>query len=544
MPAPVPPNLEEPRRVSNAYIPVFMLRHIRAWIVLILIYVLPPILRGEAREAAITTESGFSISFLSLVFIAAGGIVGIILLFSFLSYRRIRWYIAGTDVRIQKGILRRVDKRIPISKIQSIDMTESLPERIFRVATIKIDTPGGEGDDGKIPCVSKQTAAVFRDRIFQIKHTGAESTGGISPAMPAMPTASAGFAGSDNTIYRLPVKNLILTGISNAKTIVFAFIIMSAASQFSDVISDLFLHGSNVYDDIGDYIVHLALPVIVLLAAAFFLISWAISVLAVMASNYGFTVRNAGVKIEVEKGLLSHKTISIEKNRIQDVRIRQGFIRRLIGYAEICVTTATLNMKTRSDSRNSDEVLGITTIHPFIPLKEADYFLRRLLPEFDGAPTDFEALPKRADFRYMRRYFLWALFLVILSWLIVSLIVSSATGAALLHYVTGHIGLVLAISLPILAFFTLTGHRAWRGGGLCRNESFLSLRKGAYGREFAYVPRRKIQTAAHTGNPFQRRAGLATLGGTTAARAFPRLRDVERGEAEAYLEWAVTKIRS
>jgi uncharacterized membrane protein YdbT with pleckstrin-like domain len=164
-----------------------------------------------------------------------------------------------------------------------------------------------------------------------------------------------------------------------------------------------------------------------------------------------------------------------------------------------------------------------------------------LLPDFAGAPGDLSPLPPRAHLRSVRRYVAWTLIFVIIAWTIVFNVIAASTGAPYFDWFTANLPGVLIPSALLVAFFALTGHRAYQGKALAWNQDFVVIQNGAWSREWARIPRRKIQSAVMRENPFQRRVSLATLTGTTGALAFPSIRDVDRTQAEAYLSWSVIK---
>jgi putative membrane protein len=381
----------------------------------------------------------------------------------------------------------------------------------------------------------------MRDRIFAIK------SGAIEPAAPVQDAASAyaaasvqdtapiqGTAPVVQTVYRMPLKNLIFTGLSNSKALIIMLIILGGVSQFADI-----FFRSITYDSVYVFLSKLAVPVLVLLFALFIIVSWFISVVGVLITNFGFTIRNAGSKIEIERGLLDHKTISIEKDRIQEVRVSQGLIRRMIGYAEISVTTATLKAYSSGGQKSNNEILGLTVIHPFIAIREVDFFLGKLLPDFDRRPKTFDALPQRAKTRSVRRYVLWTLVVELVCWLTVSAIYAGVMNLPFSGFMAAHTGLILLLSVPLLIFMGVSGYFNYRGRGVAINDRFLSIRTGTWGRRYSFIPRRKIQTARLSKNPFQAFAGLATLAGTTGAHGFPSLRDIDLERGAYYLDWSI-----
>ena len=533
-------NPREPQQVSKAYLPVFIFRNARAWIVLLLVYTAGPLLRGEGFvEFAVI--GGISINIITIILAGIAVFAIIIIIFSLLSYQRIRWQITEEEVRIRKGILRRVDKRIPISKIQSVDITEKLIERFFKVATVSFDTPGGNADDGKIPCLDIEVCEYIRELVFAVKNNPEFRIEHLEEEIDNNRgtleiNQNDTLIRDKQVIYKMPVKSLILTGLSNGKSLVFAFIILSTATQ---IVSTLF--GEGIYNRLIYYASGLALPLLIGLAILFFVISWASSIVAAVISFFGFTVRNIGSKIEVEQGLFDHKTISIEKHRIQEVRVSQGFIRRIIGFAEISVKIATLKETSGNNGAGETKINGSTIIHPFIALKEVDFFLSKLLPEYEKAPKQFSPLPPKAHSRSIRRYVIWCLVIELAILLITGSIISSVTGVGAFYIFATNFIPIISICGLIILFFAITGHLSYKNRSVSKNDLFISLRKGAWGLLFTYIPRRKIQIAKVSENPFQRFSKLATIKGTTGAHSFPTLMDTSTAFAYDFLEWSVTK---
>ncbi len=93
-------------------------------------------------------------------------IVGIVLIpylvWVELRYRNYTYYIADTEMIIRKGILRVERITIPFEKVQNVNVSRSIIERVLGLATLKIETAGtnpGEAE-GIIPGVSGYQAVV------------------------------------------------------------------------------------------------------------------------------------------------------------------------------------------------------------------------------------------------------------------------------------------------------------------------------------------------------------------------------------------------
>ena len=80
----------------------------------------------------------------------------------------------------------------------------------------------------------------------------------------------------------------------------------------------------------------------------------------------------------------------------------------------------------------------------------------------------------------------------------------------------------------------------FRGSGFAYNERFMQVSNGGFARETISFPRKKIQFGYTKTNPFQRRAGTATINVRTAAGiggTTIRLIDAREEDAAAWLEW-------
>lgn len=109
------------------------------------------------------------------MFLMAVGIVLIpYLIWVELRYRNYTYYIADTEMIIRRGVLRIERTAIPFEKVQNVNVSRSILERILTLATVKIETAGtnpGEAE-GVIPGVGNYRAVV--DEILEhVEHARA-----------------------------------------------------------------------------------------------------------------------------------------------------------------------------------------------------------------------------------------------------------------------------------------------------------------------------------------------------------------------------------
>jgi putative membrane protein len=94
-------------------------------------------------------------------------VLGAALLIRFLSWRRTGFALDGPLLLIRSGWWRRRTLLLPLSKIQSIDISESFVSRWFGTASLTFGVAGGGGFAGHaIPSLPRETARDLREQLL------------------------------------------------------------------------------------------------------------------------------------------------------------------------------------------------------------------------------------------------------------------------------------------------------------------------------------------------------------------------------------------
>ena len=335
--------------------------------------------------------------------------------------------------------------------------------------------------------------------------------------------------------FGLSNKELILAGVSN-NTSFWAIVvaIIGGISQIvSLVIPATFIGGGPVSG-----------PVIGIAVASVFgmaLITWAISALATCLGYGGFSCKRQGTRIEVQRGLLQRVYQGVDIDRVQSVYVKQGFIRRLMGYCEISLGKIESGQR-ESGQQNSQVATGIM-VHPFVKVDLVPQVIAGLVPEMAWVPEPQRRVAPVALRRMFIRRLTWAgggfwlalsILLALLFW--GGALRGSSSGA--MFFAMCIIGLVIALAIAALQIWD--GILWFRESFFAYDRRGMMIRNGGFHTETVVIPRGKIQFAALQDNPFQRRVNVSTLivrtaagiGGTTSS-----LRDVANAEAYPWYAW-------
>ena len=375
------------------------------------------------------------------------------------------------------------------------------------------------------------------------------------------------FAGADldtGTVsyeYGLTNKELVLAGLSNNTAFVLVILgIIGVFTQVGDVVFGLFpgtedqviggiaAQAAHPFD--GGFIIWFILAFVV--AAA---VLWVLSGISSCINYGGFAARRRESRIEVEHGLLKHTFQGIDIDRVQSVIIKQGFVRRCIGYCEISLGKIDA-ASSDGDEQQAQSLKQGVVIHPFVKLDRVPEILAGIIPEYSDVPREARPLPPCALRRGLIRRCLWqgdgfwlAIFVALVQigfnlmgpFSIMHVFDISLGQADQVLGIVNTGALVLYAVAVALLVLNVVGTVLWyRESSFAFNRRFMQITSGGFSRETTSFPRQKIQYAFTSTNPFQRAAHVTTISARTAAGVgghTVKLRDVREEDADAWLAW-------
>jgi putative membrane protein len=107
-------------------------------------------------------------------------VVGVIAVAGVVSWLVTRWRVEGGDLRIESGLLRRESQRIPLSRVQAVDIVRPGIARALGLAEVRLRSAGAAGDAGRLAYLRVDEAERVRARLLALAH-------GVAPETPAPP---------------------------------------------------------------------------------------------------------------------------------------------------------------------------------------------------------------------------------------------------------------------------------------------------------------------------------------------------------------------
>lgn len=321
-----------------------------------------------------------------IVLIAVGGLLGLVLilgLISYLSWRVTRFAVTDSGVYYRSGILLRTLKQARLERIQGVDIQHPLLGRVFGLGTIDIEVAGGAGSKVAFGFLKTQeledlraeilarASGVFSDATvaqagsFAPHHSKAgvpvpgtnagygEGTP-LPPAGASSPSATAGmtprrFAPSapERVLYKVPSGRLLGSLILTSGVFVGVLVLLAVLVVVGVLIA--LIGAGGLSGVVG------LLPILLAMGA----IVW-----KRFAGEFNFTGAVSPDGIRTRSGLLETRSQTIPPNRIHAVRIQRPLLWRWVGWYRVTITQAGFAVQNQEETKkgfSTDLLLPVGT---------------------------------------------------------------------------------------------------------------------------------------------------------------------------------------
>ncbi|PSP31391.1 hypothetical protein BRC64_10385 [Halobacteriales archaeon QH_10_67_22] len=415
-----------------------------------------------------------------------GLVVAAVVAYSVTWYRRYEYELTPETFDIRSGVLSRREREIPLRRIQNVDISQSVVQRLLGIAVVNLETAGGGQTEAQLQHVGADEAERLQAAVSRLRREGADSAAEAEQAA--------------ETVFEMTQRELGVLAVVSTD-IRFVSLLFFAGSLF----------GPQVYSTMDATV--FASPETVLAAflgpvagIAGVLVIGLVSGLVNAARYYGFRLTRGEEELRYERGLLQKYSGTIPLSKVQTLTVRENVLARRLGYAALYIETAG-RVTGSGDSGGSQSA---------IPLADRDR-VHDLARSIEPAALDeFQRPPKRARQRYVARY-----------------LVALAVLTGLVYLVTRPWG-VDSWWLPLVAvpLVPVAAHLKWTHRGFAVGEDHVVTRNGFWSRRTKVVPYHRVQTSVSTETVFQRRRDLGTVVVDTAgSRSFtgddPKAVDVD-----------------
>ena len=463
-----------------------------------------PVMLTAARGGGLT---------LAFAFVVIALLLGVTLVFSWLRWRMFTYQVLPDELVISRGVLHRTRRSIPAERIQDVSLKQGLLARLVGLAEVRIETGGGEKDEGRLDSVSLTEAHRLRALL---RGLGEGMGGGISRDMAA-PTAqdTVSPAVAEPILFHLSFGRLLYFGLFNF-SLVWIAAIFGATQYFGQAFD---LGWDRLLDVWGmaerELASRLSLALVLGIFGGTLGLGLMAGVIRTVLQSYDFKLTFAEGRFRYSRGLLTRTEVVVAQRQIQLGLIEHGALSGRLGWCAFKVQTL----------GGGDHVSGRQELAPFARLSEVEPLIALAgLPAFDPS-----------GLRPVASWHTWG---GLIGFAAVPAIILILT--AILFPLAG----LLLLALPVPVAVALLRRRRHR---YALAETSLQVTRGVLKQRAWIVPYGNIQSVTIRQGLLQRRMGVATVRVDTAGGSGisgPHIHDLALSDATDLVRQLIERVEA
>jgi putative membrane protein len=283
-------------------------------------------------------------------------VAGVIVLTGIVSWLVTRWRVEAAELQLETGLLRRQSIRVPLARVQAVDVVRPLAARLLGMSELRLVLAGKGTGQARLAFLSERRAVQVRAQLLAL----ASGLPGDSPEAPERPFAS------------VPNGRLVASALLGAPAVVLVSlglllaVLASAAPGSAGQLAGLFAtlaFGSGA------------------------------AVLRRLNVELNFTVAQSPDGLRLRSGFLQTRAETIPNGRVQAVRLVEPLLWRPLGWCRLEIDVA----QQREREVGEQDVEQLTrALMPVGSRADADALLALVLPGAGShAPADSQP-PSRA----------------------------------------------------------------------------------------------------------------------------------------------------
>lgn len=307
---------------------------------------------SEVLEAPLVALSIFGIG----VVVAA--------IYGYISYRWTGFRATAEQIELKTGVLFRQHRRIPVDRIEAIDIARPITARIFGLVELRTEVVSSSGSEMRFQYLDEDDAKALREFVLQLRDGPQPAeTGEHHVAPEPKPERIALEVPASRILFAYGITRILLTAV-----LALGLVIVGAATTTSIAVGALLS----------------AFPIILAIL---------VTTAKVVENFWGFRVSYDERGMIVRRGLLNELTQKVPVSRIQGIRIEEPLLWRRFNYARLVVDVAGYR-NTTVDGAAETAVLA-----PVATREEIDRLLTELLGTLDINALQQVPAPARARLR-------------------------------------------------------------------------------------------------------------------------------------------------
>ena len=406
-------------------------------------------------------------------------------------YRTSGYELTENEIKCKRGVFFRKRSVLDYAKIHAINKKQNLIHRIFGIAVLTVDSGSANtSHQAEITIIEKEkTVDALLNELNALKKNG----------MRVEESAKEEVLLSDNdSLYRFTSKKKMLYTLINIASTAFFTALFGVLAIIVLGVCKLMLQS----DFLGTWGQYFLFAVLITVGATlvFSLFSFIGSIIHSFVGYHNFTVAKRDNNIQISFGLFEKHTNMFSYDRIKAVKISQGLVQRMLGFATIKLEVIGYTNNTGNDNVE----LGVLV--PFCKYSEIDEIIGKVLPDYIPNEKQTQAV----SFFPFVSWFL--LIFGIITGITLLGTVSVMTALSVPASVTSAVSLsVLGAAILVIALRLVSAALAYQTNGLSVNNGKITVYSGGFIKNVTVFMAKNLIAVENVTTPLRKKKGIASL---------------------------------
>lgn len=476
------------KKFDKGYIYSSLLSDLFSSLVVVFIFLKDFFFNDESNPEDIKAAISFFVIGFAVVYLC-------FIVYRILYYKTSGYELTENEIKCNRGVLFRKRSVLDYKKVHAINKKQNLFHRIFGIVILTIDSGStNTSHQAEITIIEKDKVAdALLNELNLLKEGGtrnAESTQPKDELLLSDEDSLYSFTSGKKMLYTLI--NIASTAFFTALFAVLTIIVLGICKL---MIQQSFL------GTWGQYFLYAFLITVgaMLLFSMFSLIGCLIHS---FVGYYKFKITKRGNDIQISYGLLEKHTNTFSYDRIKAVKITQGLVQRMLGFASIRLEVIGYTVNSGDDDKNA----GLGVLVPFCKYDEIGEILGKVLPDY---------VPDKKRTKSISYFSFISWFALILG-IITGVVLLQATLPMLIFNVSSSVIVAVALAIVgvgaiILVVKALSAALSYQNNGLAISNGKITAYYGGFTKNVTVFMARNLIAAENVTTPLRQKAGITSL---------------------------------
>ena len=430
--------------------------------------------------------------------LVVGAVAAIMLVaWGILRSRTFRYELLERELLVREGLFVRETRHVPFARVQAVNERQGPLHRLLGVTELVLESGAAGKPEAVMRVLGVAEAARIATMLRTVTAADSATPAHASPGVVASPAAP-----TTQELLRIPTDELILHGIISNRGFVVIALAFGIISQNRDLLDLLPIDFKRLMKDSADTAAGVnagaILGMLLVLLLGFVVLIRLLSIAFALFTLHDFTLRRAGDRLRMNRGLLSRVDVSGRVSGFQRIVLEQSLLHRAFRRCVVKVDLAGASLPGTSGTANS----RLDTLAPIATPDRARSLLQELVPGLDLEALPWQPLHRSAAVRRWQRTMWWllpTLALVVAAAGLIPGLTSAALPGAL-------VAATLALGLSVMYAWQWARWSACAASG-----GVIAFRSGAWARQWTLVFDDRAQSTVLRRSPRDRREGTTSL---------------------------------